>query len=77
VGGSKGIDEYHSTNNSEILLEKHNLQIWGYQGSRLLIMGKNSTVTLSRNTAKLWALMRSSRECITHGLLELSKEQMG
>jgi hypothetical protein len=33
VGGSKGIGEYHSTNNPENLLAKHNLQIWGTKGA--------------------------------------------
>jgi hypothetical protein len=27
VDGSKGIGEYHSTNNLEVLLAKHNMQI--------------------------------------------------
>jgi hypothetical protein len=29
MGGSKSIGEYHGTNDSEILLAKHSLQIWG------------------------------------------------
>jgi hypothetical protein len=33
MGGSKGIGKYHSTNNSEILLAKHNLQIQSAKGA--------------------------------------------
>jgi hypothetical protein len=37
--------------------------------------GSNSIATLSRNTAELWALMRSSLQFITRRLMWLLKEQ--
>jgi hypothetical protein len=40
-------------------------------------MGSNLTITPSKNTAKLWALMQSFRQYITRSLMELLKEQMG
>jgi hypothetical protein len=42
-----------------------------------LIMRSNSTVTPSKNTARLWALTRRFHQYIIHNLMGLSKEQMG
>jgi hypothetical protein len=40
-------------------------------------MGNNSTITLSKNIARRWALMRNFRQCIIRSLTEQLKEQMG
>jgi hypothetical protein len=68
MGRSESIGEYHGTNNSEILLAKHSLHIWGSKRKN------NSTVIPSKNTAKLPALIRSFRQYIIRSLMGLSKE---
>jgi hypothetical protein len=41
-----------------------------------LIMGNSSTVTLSKNIARPWALMRNSHQFIIRSLMEQLKGQM-